>query len=395
MKNILCIATLLSFCLLAQQVYAQGPTTKEQREVIKKAQQGKTQYLAGKYADAIESWEAVLPKLDVSSVAAIEFNIGCAYGQLEKNEKAFEYLNKAVDHGLSDFGYLSSDPKMAKLRETSEYKAFLEKMKLMTEKKKKQLAEFPEAKDVLLEAKGVKEGEKPSLLVFLQNAGDSPENYVDLLKPIAENSDISVFIPGPSVKLIAKYDGSYGYNWDPVKDRNAIINKVDDLKNKIGAEKVYLAGISVGANTAYILAEYRPDIFPNIISFGGRVETQFFPEPITITRSSGSLKVFMVSAKQDNLVLAKHMKKFFSANGAKVFLKELEDPHLTDKTCIDCINEAVKWFGNPKAVNLDSQARKEGTPVQVPNQAEKKENLPQASPAEEGKSPDHIVPVEK
>ena len=351
MKNILCIAVLLSFCLLTQQAY--GLTAKEQRAITKKGQEAYNQFITGKYAEAIESYEALLLKVDVSLIGVTEFNIGCGYGQLEKNEKALEHLNKAVDHGYSSFGYIEGTPKMAKLRETSEYKALKERLKLLAEKKKKQLAEFPEAKDVLLEAKGVKEGEKPSLLVFLQNAGDSPENYVDLLKPIAENSDISVFIPGPSVKLIVKDDGSYGYNWDSVKDRNAIINKVDDLKNKIGAEKVYLAGISVGANTAYIVAEYRPDIFPNIISFGGRVETQFFPEPITITRSSGSLKVFMVSARQDNLALAKHMKKFFSANGAKVFLKELEDPHLTDKTCIDCINEAVKWFGNPEAVNSE------------------------------------------
>lgn len=365
MKNTLWIAMFLSFCFVAQPAYAQATTAKEQRIIIQKAQQGNALYFAGKFNEAIALWEEILPRIVGPSVSVIEFNLASSYAQIGKNDKAIEAFNKAVDHGHTEFGYVNGAAAFVKLREMPEYKTLLEKAKAVAEKKKKQLAEFPEAKDIFIEAKGIKEGEKPSLLVFLQSTGDSPELYAQFLKPIAENSNISIFIPGPSIKLLVKDDGSYGYNWDPTKDKSTIISKVDDLKNKIQAEKVYLSGIFSGASVAYIVAEFRPDIFPNIISFSGRIETQYFPEPVTIIRSSGSLKVFMVSGKQDNPQTIKRTKKFFSANGAKIFLKELQDAGLTEQTCTDSLKEAMKWFDNPETANLDNQAEKKDSPEQA------------------------------
>jgi tetratricopeptide (TPR) repeat protein len=75
------------------------------------------------YPKAIELYNKVLEK-DPGDVLTL-YNIACAYSLNGDKEKALDALKKSVKAGYSNFGHMNTDPDLAPIRDTEEFKALL------------------------------------------------------------------------------------------------------------------------------------------------------------------------------------------------------------------------------------------------------------------------------
>jgi tetratricopeptide (TPR) repeat protein len=73
----------------------------------------------GDYAQAVDAYLKV-PAL--STNPSIMYNLACSYARLKENNKAFEWLNKAIGAGFPNIASLKTDPDLAGLREDARFK---------------------------------------------------------------------------------------------------------------------------------------------------------------------------------------------------------------------------------------------------------------------------------
>ena len=75
-------------------------------------------HAAGKYNEAIDAYQ----KIAANNNPTVLYNLACAYARLNNKDKAFEWLNKAVNAGFLQTAQLNSDPDLASLREDGRFK---------------------------------------------------------------------------------------------------------------------------------------------------------------------------------------------------------------------------------------------------------------------------------
>jgi tetratricopeptide (TPR) repeat protein len=75
-------------------------------------------HAAGKYNEAVDAYQ----KIAANNNPTVLYNLACAYAKLNNKDKAFEWLNKAVNAGFSQTAQLTSDTDLASLREDSRFK---------------------------------------------------------------------------------------------------------------------------------------------------------------------------------------------------------------------------------------------------------------------------------
>ena len=79
------------------------------------------------------------PKIFLPTVARIPpgantrgsayFNMACAYIRLKQNDKAFEFLNKAIDEGFSKRESFENDKDLTLIRADARFQRLLERLK--------------------------------------------------------------------------------------------------------------------------------------------------------------------------------------------------------------------------------------------------------------------------
>ncbi len=86
---------------------------------------GYAQHALGKYDKAVESYTKAV---EILRGPFAMYNLACAYARLSDKEKAFEWLNKAIDAGFTQAMQINSDPDLAALREDGRFKETLVKV---------------------------------------------------------------------------------------------------------------------------------------------------------------------------------------------------------------------------------------------------------------------------
>jgi tetratricopeptide (TPR) repeat protein len=75
-------------------------------------------HATGKYSEAIDAYQ----KIAANNNPTVLYNLACAYARLNNKDKAFEWLNKAVNAGFAQPAQLNSDADLASLREDGRFK---------------------------------------------------------------------------------------------------------------------------------------------------------------------------------------------------------------------------------------------------------------------------------
>jgi hypothetical protein len=75
-------------------------------------------HAAGKYNQAVDAYQ----KIAANNNPTVLYNLACAYARLNNKDKAFEWLNRAVNAGFLQAAQLNSDADLASLREDSRFK---------------------------------------------------------------------------------------------------------------------------------------------------------------------------------------------------------------------------------------------------------------------------------
>lgn len=88
---------------------------------------GYTLHAQGKLDEAIVAHERA-GEIDGPFRATAIYNLGCAYALQHKSDLAFEALNRAIEAGMYNPGYLKSDPDLESIRSDSRFDALLERM---------------------------------------------------------------------------------------------------------------------------------------------------------------------------------------------------------------------------------------------------------------------------
>jgi hypothetical protein len=79
---------------------------------------GYTLHASGRYQEAIAAYQ----KIAANNNPAVLYNLACSYARLNQKDKAFEWLNKAVQAGFAQAAQLNSDSDLASLREDARFK---------------------------------------------------------------------------------------------------------------------------------------------------------------------------------------------------------------------------------------------------------------------------------
>ena len=100
-------------------------TEKERRTYI---DEGLRLYGAGKYADAIIKFEAVIGlKPDYKEQTVSLYNLACCYAQTGALDAGLESLGMCMEAGFDEFGKIRKDNDLAPLRESPKFKALIDK----------------------------------------------------------------------------------------------------------------------------------------------------------------------------------------------------------------------------------------------------------------------------
>ncbi len=83
--------------------------------------------LKGRLKDSIKAYQKSLES-NFHKPHLAYYNIACAYSRMENKEKAYEYLETAIQHGYKSFVQLKKDPDLAYLRSRPDWGAFYKKL---------------------------------------------------------------------------------------------------------------------------------------------------------------------------------------------------------------------------------------------------------------------------
>ncbi len=86
---------------------------------------GYAQHAMGKHEKAVESFGKAV---EILRGPVAMYNLACAYSKLNNKDKAFEWLNKAIDAGFTQPGQIEGDTDFANLHEDARFKEALTKV---------------------------------------------------------------------------------------------------------------------------------------------------------------------------------------------------------------------------------------------------------------------------
>ena len=301
----------------------------------------------------MESEGAVMSFEQAINKPVREYNLACDCALTGRTEEALTHLAKAAKSGIIDVAYIETDPDLDSIRKLSRYSGIIKDAKTLAEKGKKEsarLAKEPEPQDIVLNARGVKNGKKTPLLVFLHGSGGSPKDLEQAFGPLLSTCGYKVYLPCGSVKVGFRADGKPGYTWEALKDSRKIVEAVKAMKD-INPDQVYLAGFSAGGCMAYLAGLSYPDLFKGVVVFSGAFQDGLLPADDSGIKD-GKPSFYIIHGNQDKMIplaLGKSARDYLSQRGYRVVFREFYGGHVLPQNYLDIIKKAVAWFAEKTA----------------------------------------------
>jgi tetratricopeptide (TPR) repeat protein len=115
--------------LYKQQKFGEAATALS--EILKEEpKNGRAWYLLGMSLHSLGKWEQAIAAFEKNIAIANNpnsmFNIACGYAQLNQADKAFEWLEKALNNGAAVFANLETDTDLEKIRKDARFKKMTE-----------------------------------------------------------------------------------------------------------------------------------------------------------------------------------------------------------------------------------------------------------------------------
>ncbi|MCZ6815979.1 MAG: dienelactone hydrolase family protein [Planctomycetota bacterium] len=231
---------------------------------------------AGRNEKALEYAEQAL---EVGDTGLTNYNVACMHSLLGHEDKAFKYLNIAVEKGMGRtlmVDQIEGDADFKNIREDSRYKDILEKARKSD--KRRAAPDRPEEKDVKASFKitlpdDFDKSKKAPLIVALHHYHGNMGRTIDRWKDAADEVGAILLTPQGTVEM-----GGNQYHWgddlDTIEDN--VLDAIDDVMDeyKVDSHKVVLGGFSQGGWATWGLALRNPDLFAGIIPVCGRFEPE-------------------------------------------------------------------------------------------------------------------------
>ncbi len=281
-------ATLLALASLAVPLVAQkaAPLTEEQaRKYQASFQSAITAHQAGKYDEAIAGFQACLAILPEDPASA--YNIACGHSLKKDLDRAFEWLEKAVDWG---FGSLNidedeialaekRDADMANLRADPRFAKAVERMKARA----KAIDDYT-SRPVVYVPDAIQAAAEKGVLVVLHGEGATKEALAaSYWKEVADDLGLALIVPSARVPM--KKEPEQGTAWfaDPDfyqqnawKYERTIQAAYDAFQkgNPVDKSRVFLAGEGQGGVVAFNAAISAPGLYKGVVAFDSPVNME-------------------------------------------------------------------------------------------------------------------------
>jgi len=148
---------------------------------------------------------------------------------------------------------------------------------------------------------------KKKAVILMHGVGSNEGDLFALANQLPKDFYV-ISVRGPFTLSTGRYawfqvDFSTGrpvYNVDQESSsRNAVLNFVQEIKQKFAFEEIYLGGFSQGAIMGYTIGQLYPDKISGVIALGGRILEEIRPQ-IKTNDELKKLKVFIGHGTQDN-----------------------------------------------------------------------------------------------
>lgn len=253
---------------------------------------------AGRNEKALEYAEQAL---EVADVGLTNYNVACMHSLMGHTDKAFKYLNIAVEKGMGRpmVAQIEGDSDFKNIREDSRYEEVLKKAREFD--KRRAAPDRPEEKIVeptfkVTLPEHFDKSTKAPLIVALHHYHGNMDRTIDHWKEAADKVGAILLTPQGTVAM----DGNQ-YEWgddlDTIEDNvmDAIDEVMDDYK--VDRNKIVLGGFSQGGWATWGLALRRPRLFVGIIPVCGAFE----PESESLLKNDDlkKLRVFVMLGEND------------------------------------------------------------------------------------------------
>ena len=299
-------------------------------------------YAEGKYAEAAAQLEKAVRLCPPGmNNPTLEYNLACVDALSGRKKEALTHLDKAITAGFTDVRHIEADADLVSLRGDPKYVASVARAAQRAEEARKNLDRIPAPQSIFHRPKGVPEGQKTPLLVFLHGAGGAPKQMEPVLLPVAESMKFSLLLPCGGVKIGVRANGTPAYTYTSL-DMDTIVREIK-ARQDILEDQVYIGGFSAGGKMAYFAALSRPEIFAGAMAFSGALQPDMLTEA-TQHPPSRKIPIFIVHGTSDQFAAARHAEKYFQDNGHRVALRSFEGGHMLPPNGAQRIQEAIQFF---------------------------------------------------
>ncbi|MDF1667031.1 MAG: PHB depolymerase family esterase, partial [Planctomycetota bacterium] len=271
------VILLLFLTVLPTTVYAQQqPQTPEQKaEAFSQAfDAGMDAIRNKKYQQGIRAFKycaALFPERPTAY-----YNLACIYSLLGKKEEALNHVETALKKGFKSFEHMTRDTDLKNIQGEKRFKDLVKTYK-------KKLVEQLQSR--MIEPKG-HDGKRP-LFVFLHGRDQNPDQYVALMKDLAQKHGFGLILPRGDV------NAAQGARWGQGAETSVMTPLKKALASgKYDSKKVVIGGFSSGAFQALDIALTNPGVFSGVVDFGAFYEESQVTASLPAAAKAG-LRIFM------------------------------------------------------------------------------------------------------
>ncbi|MBI4570046.1 MAG: hypothetical protein HY719_16760 [Planctomycetes bacterium] len=314
------------------------------------------------------------------------YNVACGYAQMKQKDEAMKYLGIAKERGLFDrrlgqdmIAHMAKDSDMDNLRDSAEYKAFIE------EEVKRRKAETEQS---VLETfyktyryEGFDKDQAHPLLIVLHEEGSNAYTFIEEFHAFADQKKWLVVAVQGSIVNPNNQDQTA---WDVAIASDAVVYVLGKIqaRYKIDASRVVLCGVGQGGLVAIQTALRHPGKFPAVVNFCGTAIPEML-KPDLSKENAGKVAVALLQAKDDDarvngagLVreMAQKSVELLAKEGFRAKYTEYDGPRGMPRDRVAQLDDAIAWACKPPEKTA-------GAPEKKPAPAKKPEPEPAPAPA--------------
>lgn len=318
---------LLFLTVLPATAYAQQPQTPEQ-----KAEAFSQAFDAGMDAIRKKNYQQGIRAFRYCTVLFPErptayYNLACIYSLMGNKEKALEYVETSLKKGFKSFEHMTRDTDLKNIWNEKRFKDLVKTYR-------KKLVEQLQSR--IVEPKG-HSGKRP-LFVFLHGRDQNPDQYVALMKDLAQKQGFGLILPRGDI------NAAQGARWGQGAETSVMSPLKKALESgKYDEKQVVIGGFSSGAFQALEIALKNPTLFAGVVDFGAFYEESQMDADIPAAAKAG-LRVFMVSGRSDPLLesAVKGRDALVKAN-VPVVLRRFDGGHRLPKNLDKVVVEGMRF----------------------------------------------------